>query len=251
MGACHDRARYPRSESIRERADGSLCAPAPARRGADARTALRSARAAVSTPTQSDRGVAGQGGAKGLGRPAHAALLDAHPELRPGTPGGGPHRTGADAGPRPGPRQPRVAARRQFDRHGAGLAGGGEGRADQRSHHAAAARQGAGRHHRQVAANGGAVRWPVARRAATGAGAAPSAGAYRALQRAGSAKRSGGAGGGPQRPLRSLPHGGRRHCLAGLHLGHHRQAQSGGAHPPRRVGRLRNLAAPRVAGHAP
>jgi 2-aminobenzoate-CoA ligase len=36
-----------------------------------------------------------------------------------------------------------------------------------------------------------------------------------------------------------LPHRGRRHRAAGLHLRHHRQAQGRRAHPPRRAGRLR------------
>jgi hypothetical protein len=42
----------------------------------------------------------------------------------------------------------------------------------------------------------------------------------------------------------------RRHRDAGLHLRHHRQAQGRRAHPPRRAGRLRSLAAPRAARHA-
>ena len=48
----------------------------------------------------------------------------------------------------------------------------------------------------------------------------------------------------------ALPDGGRRHCLDGLHLGHHRQAQGRDPHPPRRAGRLRGLAAPCAARHA-
>ena len=69
-----------------------------------------------------------------------------------------PHRAGPDGRSRPGARQSRAAARRQFDFDGAGVARGGEGRADRGGHDAAAACARTRRHHREGAAGSRVVR---------------------------------------------------------------------------------------------
>jgi hypothetical protein len=73
---------------------------------------------------------------------------------------------------------------------------------------------------------------------------------HRALQRCGRAGLAGRAVGAEGRQVHALPGGGRRHRADGLYLRHHRQAQGGRAHAPRRAGRLRGLAAPRAQGQA-
>jgi hypothetical protein len=59
------------------------------------------------------------------------------------------------------------------------------------------------------------------------------------------AKLAARAGGSAQKAHRS-----RRHRAHGVHLRHHRQAQGRRAQPPRRDGRLRDLATPCAQGHA-
>jgi hypothetical protein len=113
-----------------------------------------------------------------------------------------------------------------------------------------AARQGAGRHHRQGPAGRALcdaallqelqqaqAAHPVLQDASSPSTAPMHEGARTRWRRA--ARK--------QRPFTGLPDRCHRHCAAGVHLRHHRQAQGGGAYAPRRAGRLRMLAAPCAA----
>ena len=71
-----------------------------------------------------------------------------------------------------------------------------------------------------------------------------------AFNRPGRARLAGGARRRQERRLQGLPHGGRRHRAAGLHLRHHRQAEGAGDHAPRRARDVRDLAAPRPAARS-